>query len=93
MLNKEYDINLAIKNQKELCERNDYPDFAPSSGRCYKCNRNIYEQIGWAKIEYGRRRQVPLDSDELHRITGITVKQAGQELVTGCPHCNRSYCD
>ncbi|MGJ9460079.1 hypothetical protein [Oceanobacillus sp. CF4.6] len=24
---------------------------------------------------------------------GITSEQARNELVTGCPHCNRSYCD
>lgn len=27
------------------------------------------------------------------RTTGINVEKAGKELVTGCPHCNRSYCD
>ncbi|HEC1651073.1 TPA: hypothetical protein R1156_003018 [Yersinia enterocolitica] len=25
--------------------------------------------------------------------TGITVERAGSELVTYCPHCNRSYDD
>lgn len=25
--------------------------------------------------------------------TGISVERAGQSLVTGCPHCNYSYCD
>lgn len=25
--------------------------------------------------------------------TGITVERAKTSLVTGCPHCNRSYCD
>ena len=25
--------------------------------------------------------------------TGISVEKAGKQLVTGCPHCNRSYCD
>ena len=24
---------------------------------------------------------------------GITVESAGRSLITGCPHCNRSYCD
>ncbi|OWF74684.1 hypothetical protein B4902_00735 [Yersinia frederiksenii] len=27
------------------------------------------------------------------RSTGITVERAGSELVTYCPHCNRSYDD
>jgi hypothetical protein len=26
-------------------------------------------------------------------VTGISVRRAGSQLVTGCPHCNRSYCD
>lgn len=25
--------------------------------------------------------------------TGISVEKAGSTLVTGCPHCHRSYCD
>ena len=24
---------------------------------------------------------------------GITLERAGSRLVTGCPHCNYSYCD
>lgn len=24
---------------------------------------------------------------------GITVEKAGNQLITGCPHCHRSYCD
>ena len=26
-------------------------------------------------------------------VTGISVERAGKELITGCPHCNRTYCD
>lgn len=25
--------------------------------------------------------------------TGISVEGAGSRLITGCPHCNRTYCD
>ena len=25
--------------------------------------------------------------------TGISVEKASSELITGCPHCHRSYCD
>lgn len=25
--------------------------------------------------------------------SGISVEKAGTALVTGCPHCHRSYCD
>ena len=27
------------------------------------------------------------------RVTGISVEGAGSQLITGCPHCNRTYCD
>lgn len=29
--------------QAELCRVEDFPHFAPVSGRCYKCGRNIYQ--------------------------------------------------
>lgn len=25
--------------------------------------------------------------------SGVSLERAGRELITGCPHCNRSYCD
>lgn len=87
-----FDILKAREAQAKLCKEKNLPDFAPKSGRCWKCNRNIYEQIGW-KYEYGRRTQVPLNSEKMNNSTGITVEKASKELVTGCPHCNRSYCD
>lgn len=31
--------------------------------------------------------------DHGNRTTGISVEEAGSTLITGCPHCNRSYCD
>lgn len=95
METKQFNSLLAIQKQKELCKEKGYPHFAPQSGRCWKCSRNIYSPIGWSKYEFGigRRKQVELDSPELHSTTGITVEKASKELVTGCPHCNRSYCD
>lgn len=93
IFSKEYNPALAIQKQSELCKEKDYPHFAPKSGRCWKCNRDIYSPVGWSKYEFGRRKQVALDSPELNSITGITVEKASNELITGCPHCNRSYCD
>ena len=87
-----YNANESVKAQRNLCDKKGLPHFAPNSGLCWKCNKNIYEPIGW-KIENGRKIQVPLNSDEQTCITGITVEKAGKNLVTGCPHCNRSYSD
>ena len=72
----EFNVSKASKAQKELQTAKNYPDFAPSSGRCYSCNRNIYDEI-----DHGTYK------------TGISVERASKELITGCPHCHRSYCD
>ncbi len=54
-----------IKAQEEYCKRNYVPFFAPT-GKCWGCNRNIWE--------------------------GITLEQATNEHITGCPYCNKSFC-
>lgn len=78
-----YDTNLSIEAQKKYCEEKQLPHFAPHTGRCWNCNQNIYAdgRHVWAGKFDGRES------------AGITVEQAGKELVTGCPHCHRSYCD
>jgi hypothetical protein len=96
----EYDIQKSIQAQKKLCEEKGYPDFTPSGGVCWACKKNIYEPLGrkrgqsssWiGRTGYRRVESCPLE--EADYITGITVEKAGKELVTGCPHCNISYCD
>lgn len=87
-----FDVAKAREAQEKYCKNTDAPHFAPETGRCWKCNRNIYEQYGW-KVEQGRASSVPLNSPECTIKTGITVDQAKNVLVTGCPHCHRSYCD
>jgi hypothetical protein len=47
--------------QKKYCELRDIPMFAPASGICYYCRKEIQD----------RREQ----------------------LITGCDHCNHSFCD
>ena len=87
-----YDVVQSRIAQKKYVEERNYPHFAPRSGICYSCNENIYEKLSW-KRENGRRIQVPNDSEEVMFTSGITVEKASSGLVTGCPHCNRSYCD
>jgi hypothetical protein len=62
------EILTAIKEQATLCKEKGYPDFAPSNGICFRCQKNIYQ-------DYERAGK-----------TGLTH-------VTGCPHCNYSYCE
>ena len=69
-----YNVEQSKKNQLEVWAKG-MPDFAPKSGICYKCRKQIYEKF-------------------VHKngiTTGITVEDA-KSLVTGCPHCHRSYC-
>lgn len=83
MSEQRYDVNEAIKAQKQYCKENRVPNFTPENGRCWSCNQNIYShgKSVW-KGKFDGRESV-----------GISVEKAGQELVTGCPHCHRSYCD
>ena len=55
----------------------DGPMFAPSDGICYRCGKSIYMPIK------GRDGMV----------SGYTVEQAGSRRITGCPHCNYSFCE
>lgn len=82
MINETYDVSLAVKAQKDYCKSSGAPHFAPRNGVCWKCNKNIYEQH---EKQYAGNDKV--------FVFGISVEKAGSELVTGCPHCNRSYCD
>lgn len=67
------EIKENIKAQEELCNRIDYPNFAPTDGFCWNCNRNIYQN---------------------YEINGHNSNGYNGDIhITGCPHCNRSYCD
>lgn len=71
-----FNVREACEAQSKLCNAKSYPDFAPSDGVCYACNKNIYKEI-----DHGSYK------------TGVSVERATNELITGCPHCHRSYCD
>jgi len=70
-----HEPNKARMAQKEYTERTGFPHFAPMSGACYKCNRNIYEKTSWKDVA-GRRIEVLNDSPEAEFSTGITVEKA-----------------
>lgn len=74
----EYDVIKACAAQAKLIKEKEYPSFPPSNGQCWSCGKNIYDKI---KSTHG------------DHFVGITVESAGKSLVTGCPHCHRSYCD
>lgn len=70
----------AIAAQKKYCDDHCLPHFAPHDGICWRCHRQIYAGE-WVETPYGKYH------------SGVSVEKAGSSLVTGCPHCNRSYCD
>ena len=82
-----YNITKAMEGQRNYCNEKELPHFAPSGGRCYKCNKNIYEPI-----EHKRKNWKTGEVTGSYT-TGISVERASAELITGCPHCHRSYCD
>lgn len=77
-----YDAPKAIEAQKEYSNENGSPQFAPKSGICWKCHKNIYEPY---------TRVVIIRGEEKEKTTGITVEEASNKVITGCPHCNYSY--
>ncbi|WP_406945728.1 hypothetical protein ACJA3J_05625 [Halobacillus sp. SY10] len=86
----EFDVIKALKAQEKYCEESGAPHFAPKGGSCWNCRKNIYEHYHW-KFDKGNRS--PATAEESNMRTGISVKEAASTLVTGCPHCNRTYCD
>lgn len=86
----EFNTVASINAQSEYCKREGAPHFAPATGICWNCRSNIYEPRQW-KFEMGRKIQV--SKEEATMTTGIPLEKAASSLVTGCPHCNRSYCD
>ncbi|EQK42736.1 hypothetical protein C672_1680 [[Clostridium] bifermentans ATCC 638] len=81
--NKE--ISKCREAQKEYALKNGAPYFAPSDGVCWKCNRNIYQNYEICDFDgIYIYKQI---SD------GYSLNRASSELITGCPHCSRSYCD
>jgi uncharacterized protein with PIN domain len=81
-MNGIYNSSEAIKAQAQYCKDKQVPHFAPQSGRCWSCGQDIYST--------GRKKWAGRFEGES---TGISVEKASRELVTGCPHCFRSYCD
>lgn len=43
------EINEKKRAQKELCEKEGWPYFAPESGICWRCKKQIYEEISLEK--------------------------------------------
>jgi hypothetical protein len=83
----EYNVQKSREAQAKHCNEKGHPHFAPASGICWSCGKNIY-----SPIEHPRKNMQTGEVIGTYT-TGITVEKAATEVVTRCPHCNRSYCD
>ena len=78
-MDKTFNTIEAIKMQEAYCAKHGFPMYVPANGWCRDCGRNIFEP-------YTYRRE-PI------KTTGISVEEAGSRLISGCPHCNRTFVD
>lgn len=76
-MTKTFEIKAASAAQRAYCDEHELPQFAPSDGICHRCGYNIY---------------LPLSNGRT-QLYGISVEEAGERLITGCPHCNATFCD
>lgn len=47
------DASARALRQRRLCARSGLPLFAPPSGACYRCGRNVYERLDGASLVTG----------------------------------------
>lgn len=64
-------------NQIKLWDEKGYPHFASVTGRCFKCHKDVYQNYVLGT----------------HWEPRISYGHDGKTLVTGCPHCHKSFCD
>jgi hypothetical protein len=90
------EIMECAKAQSDYQDKNHQPDFAPHSGICWNCHENIYQNIGYKKDPdsiWSMGIKCTIDGEMVDHVYGISLEKASTQLITGCPHCNRSYCD
>ena len=76
-----FNIAVAADAQARYCVEARSPLFAPGKGTCWNCGKNIYKA----------HRHVTRDGREY--TTGYAVQEAEGRLITGCPHCHKSFVD
>lgn len=87
---KKFNVEESITAQRNLIHEKGYPDFPPGDGICFRCRRQIYSPVWWITENGWRRREAKQEKAE--SVTGVDIEKAKNELITGCPHCNYSFC-
>ena len=92
----------ALKKLHYKVEEIEYPStLVPSKATQAAPTKPNYEQHIGAQREYCRDHHLPMfvPSDGLcfrcnkQIYEGMTIAEAGNKHITGCPHCLRTYCD
>lgn len=73
----EYNIIKAAQAQEDFCASKSTLNFV-KFGHCFSCGNNVFAQVFHPNRKF-------------NQYTGVTVEEAGTALITGCPHCNRSF--
>ena len=76
-MTKTFEPKAAAVAQEAYCNEHEIPMFVPIDGICPRCSYNIYLPI----------------SNGHTQLFGISVEEAGERLITGCPHCNATFVD
>ncbi len=90
-----YDALKAVVAQRAYCAEKSFPNFA-GGGICFSCNRSVFERLKTRQVDQfvvTEEGGLLEDSEPVQRETGISVQEAAATLVTGCPHCHRTFCD
>lgn len=82
-----FNVTKSIVGQRKVCKGG--PHFAPEDGVCWFCRRNIYDPRFYKAGGYSQRTTF----ENCDYVSGITIEKASTQMITGCPHCNRSYVD
>lgn len=84
-----YNSRQADKAQAKYCKDGGLPHFAPET--CWRCRQNIYAETGHPAASHLSNGGVILNYAV--DVPGISVEEAAETFITGCPFCFRSFCE
>lgn len=71
-----FDRIQADREQTRFCRENHLPRFVPEQGYCFCCGNNVFDAV----------------QRFTGSVRGISVSEAGTELIASCPHCSANFC-
>jgi hypothetical protein len=68
--------------QIDYCDKKGRTYFAPRDGVCFRCKRDIYQNVGWKNSSSYSKTRIEKDGEKVDSITGISLEKASSELIT-----------